>query len=71
MSAATELAPYGVTANVVHPPLTDTGWINPKTASAARSAGRRVATPRQVAEVIAHLASDAAGLITGNLIRLH
>jgi 3-oxoacyl-[acyl-carrier protein] reductase len=70
LSAATELAPHGVTANVVQPPMTDTGWVNPRTASFARSAGQRVATPRAVAEVIAYLASDAAGLVTGNVIRL-
>ena len=38
-SAATELARYGVTANVVHPPITDTGWINQRTAASAQSAG--------------------------------
>src|SRR5258708_27086534 len=27
ISAAVELAPFGVTANMVHPPVTDTGWI--------------------------------------------
>jgi len=27
MSAAFELASMGVTANVVHPPVTDTGWV--------------------------------------------
>ncbi len=70
LSAATELARFGVTANVVHPPMTDTGWINQRTASAAQSAGHRIATPRQVAEVIAYLASDAAELVTGNIIRL-
>jgi 3-oxoacyl-[acyl-carrier protein] reductase len=70
LSAATELARYGVTANVVHPPITDTGWVNPQTASAAQSGGGRIATPKQVAEVIAFLASDAAALITGNVIRL-
>ncbi len=70
LSAATELARYGITANVVHPPITDTGWINPQTASAVRSAGRRVATPKEVAEVIAYLVSDAAALVTGNVIRL-
>jgi 3-oxoacyl-[acyl-carrier protein] reductase len=70
LSAATELAPLGVTANVVHPPITDTGWINAATATSARSSGHRIATPRQVAEVIAFLASDASGLITGNVIRL-
>jgi 3-oxoacyl-[acyl-carrier protein] reductase len=70
LSAARELAPFGVTANVVHPPITDTGWINDTTAASARAAGHAVATPEQVAEVIAYLASDAAGLITGNVIRL-
>jgi 3-oxoacyl-[acyl-carrier protein] reductase len=70
LSAAAELARYGVAANVVHPPITDTGWVNQRTAVLARSSGVRVATPRQVAEVIAYLASDAAGLITGNVIRL-
>jgi 3-oxoacyl-[acyl-carrier protein] reductase len=70
LSAASELARHGVTANVVHPPITDTGWINTQTAAAARSVGRRVATPKEVAEVIAYLASDEAALITGNVIRL-
>jgi len=70
LSAATELARYGVTANVVHPPITDTGWIGPRVASFARSSGHRVATPKEVAEVIAYLASDASALITGNVIRL-
>jgi 3-oxoacyl-[acyl-carrier protein] reductase len=70
LSAATELARFGVTANVVHPPMTDTGWINQRTAALAQSAGQRVATPRQVAEVVAYLASDAANLVTGNVIRL-
>ncbi len=70
LSAAAELARHGITANVVHPPITDTGWINTRTATAARSSGRRVATPKDVAEVIAYLTSDAAALITGNVIRL-
>jgi 3-oxoacyl-[acyl-carrier protein] reductase len=70
LSAAAELARFGVTANVVHPPITDTGWINERTAAWARSAGHRVATPRQVADVIAYLASDGAALVSGNVISL-
>lgn len=70
LSAAGELARYGVTANVVHPPMTDTGWINTRTAATGASAGSRVATPKEVAEVIAYLASDAAARITANVIRL-
>lgn len=72
LSASRELAACGVTANLVHPPITDTGWITAEVRSAL-TAGRdhvRIATPEQVAEVIAYLASDLASLITGNVIRL-
>ena len=27
MSAALELAPFGITANMIYPPVTDTGWV--------------------------------------------
>ena len=27
MSAAIELAPFGITANMINPPVTDTGWV--------------------------------------------
>jgi 3-oxoacyl-[acyl-carrier protein] reductase len=70
MSAAAELARYGVTANMVHPPMTDTGWVSQQAAADARSVGQRVVTPKEVAEVVAYLASDAAALISGNVIRL-
>jgi 3-oxoacyl-[acyl-carrier protein] reductase len=70
LTAATELSRFGITANVVHPPVTDTGWINPGMTSSAASSGQRIATPKEVADVIAFLASDAAALITGNVIRL-
>ena len=72
MSAAAELAPYGVTANMVHPPVTDTGWVT----GAVRDqvAGSpvlfHVAAPDEVAGVIAWLASDEAALVTGNVIAL-
>jgi 3-oxoacyl-[acyl-carrier protein] reductase len=72
MSAAVELAPYGVTANMVHPPVTDTGWVTDAVREhvAASSALFHVASPGEVAGVIAYLASDAAALITGNVLRL-
>jgi 3-oxoacyl-[acyl-carrier protein] reductase len=71
MSAAFELAPLGITANVVHPPVTDTGWV---TEEVRRHVDERadlihIATPEDVAGVIAYLVSDDARLITGN--RLH
>lgn len=70
LSAASELARYGVTANVVYPPITDTGWVSPATAAHAHASGRRVVTPKEVANVIAYLASDEARLITGSIVRL-
>ncbi|BCB90162.1 SDR family NAD(P)-dependent oxidoreductase [Phytohabitans suffuscus] len=72
MSAAVELAPLGITANMVHPPVTDTGWVNDSVRElVAASPGLvHVATPAEVAEVIAYLVSDAARLVTGNVITL-
>jgi len=72
MSAAMELAEYGVTANMVHPPITDTGWVNDAVRKlvADSSTMFHVAAPEEVAEVIAYLASDAAALITANVITL-
>ena len=67
MSAATELAPFGITANVVHPPVTDTGWVTDEVRAfvAASPEHHHVASPAEVAEVIAWLCSDAARLVTG------
>ena len=72
MSAAFELAPFGVTANMVHPPVTDTGWVTDAVREhvAANPSLIHIAGPGEVAEVIAYLASDAAALITANVITL-
>src|SRR5215472_232175 len=72
MSAAAELAPFGITANMVHPPVTDTGWVTEavRKAVAASCTLVHVADPAEVAAVIAYLASDEAALITGNVITL-
>jgi 3-oxoacyl-[acyl-carrier protein] reductase len=72
MSAALELAPFGITANMVYPPVTDTGWVTEQVrqAVAASSTLIHIASPAEVAEVIAYLASDAAALITANVITL-
>jgi 3-oxoacyl-[acyl-carrier protein] reductase len=72
MSAAFELATLGITANIVHPPVTDTGWITEEVRQhvAERADLIHVARPEEVAEVIAFLVSDEAGLITGNRIHL-
>ena len=72
LAAAFELAGAGVTANVVHPPVTDTGWVTSEVRAAVAASQDliHVATPEQVADVIAYLAEERAGLITGNIIRL-
>jgi 3-oxoacyl-[acyl-carrier protein] reductase len=72
MSAALELARHGVTANMVHPPVTDTGWITDDVRDAVRASPAliHIASPADVADVIAYLASDAAALITANVITL-
>jgi 3-oxoacyl-[acyl-carrier protein] reductase len=72
MSAAFELAQFGITANIVYPPVTDTGWVN----DAVRDHVNRtsdlihIVEPEEVAEVIAFLSSDFARLITANIVHL-
>lgn len=72
MSAAFELAPYGITANVVYPPVTDTGWISPEVEQAVEESEEllHIAHPDEVARVISFLVSDDARLITANVVRL-
>ncbi|MEP6525968.1 MAG: SDR family oxidoreductase [Nocardioidaceae bacterium] len=72
LSAATELADLGITANAVHPPVTDTGWVTDEVRAAVAESEQlvHIADPADVAAVITHLASDEAWLITGNVIRL-
>jgi 3-oxoacyl-[acyl-carrier protein] reductase len=72
MAASVELAPYGITANVVQTPVTDTGWVTDDVRAfvAASSDHHHVATPADVGAVIAWLCSDAARLVTGNVLRL-
>jgi 3-oxoacyl-[acyl-carrier protein] reductase len=72
MSAALELAAFGITANMVYPPVTDTGWVTDAVRQevAASRDLIHIASPAEVAEVIAYLASDAADLITANVITL-
>ena len=52
--------------------MTDTGWVTDtvRREVADRPGLVHVAEPAEVAEVIAYLASDAAALITANVITL-
>ena len=74
-TAARELAPKGVTVNAICPGFIDTEMtrgVPPK--AWARIAGRiplgRVGTPADVANVVAFLASDEAGYVTGEVINV-
>jgi NAD(P)-dependent dehydrogenase (short-subunit alcohol dehydrogenase family) len=72
MTAAIELASAGITANVVHPPVTDTGWITDAVRQfvATSEDHVHVTEPAEVAEVIASLCTDAGALVSGNVLRL-
>jgi 3-oxoacyl-[acyl-carrier protein] reductase len=72
MSAAFELASLGITANVVYPPPTDTGWITERVEAHIKSRADllHIVQPDEVAEVIAFLCSAHARLITANVVHL-
>lgn len=72
MSAAFELAQFGITANIVCPPVTDTGWVNEAVRENVQQSSHliHVVEPEEVAAVIAFLASDFAELITANTVHL-
>lgn len=68
MAAAWELGRHGITANVISPPATDTGWLTSETAAelAAKSPPLyHIGQPDEVAEVVVYLASHQARFITG------
>ena len=72
MAAATELGRSGVTANMIHPPITDTGWVNDSIREFAATSTDHfhVAEPAEVACVIGWLCTDDARMVTGNVIRM-
>ena len=72
MSAAFELAKFGITANIVYPPVTDTGWVDDAVRKHVNNTSDliHIVEPEDVAEVIAFLSSDFARLITANIVHL-
>ncbi|PZG21242.1 short-chain dehydrogenase [Nonomuraea aridisoli] len=71
-SAARELGCYGITANMVHPPVTDTGWVNDEVVQyAATLPLGKVAEPEEVAEVITFLVSHQGRRVTGQVIKMY
>lgn len=72
-SAARELGSRGITVNAVAPGFIETEMTESlpesiKTALAEQILLKRTGTAKEVAEVVAFLASDAAGYITGQVI---
>jgi 3-oxoacyl-[acyl-carrier protein] reductase len=72
MSASVELAPHGITANIVHAPVTDTGVVTVEVRASVEASTEHthVASPAEVAGVIAWLASEEARLVNGSVVRL-
>jgi len=79
-AVARELGPHGITANAITPGLIDTpqldvdatdAGLTPEEMRVRYGAGvplGRVGRPQEVAAVVAHLAGEAAGTITGQVI---
>jgi 3-oxoacyl-[acyl-carrier protein] reductase len=72
MAASVELGHLGVTANMVYPPVTDTGWVTDDVREFVNHSRDHfhVASPEDVAGVILMLCSPAASMITGNIVRM-
>lgn len=70
LAAARELADLGITANVVNPGATDTGWMTPELEDAVVAATPlgRLGHPGDVANLVSFLCSDAGGWINGQLL---
>ena len=69
-TAAAEMGKYGITANIVCPGATQTGYISPENEEKLASQTRlgRVGQPEDIADVIVFLASEQARWVTGQLI---
>jgi len=72
VAAAWELGRHGVTANVLCPPATDTGWVAPEMAERFAQEGPlfHVGQPAEVAELVVFLTSHQARYVTGEKITL-
>lgn len=72
LTAASEMAGDGVTANVIYPPVTDTGWITDEVREFVTKdhEHHHVASPQEVADVVAWLCAEAGRVVTGNILRL-
>ena len=71
-SIATEVGPLGITVNTVAPGPIQTGVFSPKSEAELRSQIplRRIGQPKDIADVIVFLASEQAGWLTGQVIKV-
>jgi 3-oxoacyl-[acyl-carrier protein] reductase len=71
LAAAHELAHLGVTANVINPGATDTGWMSPEVEAAALGATPlgRLGQPGDAANLVSFLCSAEGGWVNGQLLR--
>lgn len=70
ISAARELGPLGISANVVNPGPIDTGWIDPdlREQLVPMHPLGRLGTPRDIAAFVSFLLSDEGRWISGQLL---
>ena len=70
VSLADHLAPRGITVNAVNPGPTDTGWATEEIVARAQAAmpRGRWGTPDDAARLVAWLASEESGWVTGQVI---
>jgi 3-oxoacyl-[acyl-carrier protein] reductase len=71
-SLAREVAPFGITVNVVAPGMVDTGVLSKPAMKklAERIPMKRAASPEEVARAVVFLISDVASYITGSCITM-
>jgi 3-oxoacyl-[acyl-carrier protein] reductase len=70
LAAARELAPLGITANVINPGPVDTGWMTDgiRASGIAQTPLGRLGTPRDTGHLAGFLCSPEGGWITGQLL---
>ncbi|NQV08106.1 SDR family oxidoreductase [bacterium] len=78
LAAAVELADRGITANVINPGATETGWMDEEIEQSVlrRNLQPRVGTPGDCANLVSFLCSDEGGWVNGQVLfsdggRLH
>ncbi len=70
LAAAHEFKNLGVTANVINPGATDTGWMSQELEDSVRRATPlgRIGLPRDCANLVAFLCSEQGGWVNGQLL---